>query len=330
MKNRKKPKGTKAEIRAYKKRLQYVAAIVTVAILVTIIAFSSFLIYSYLNPSPNQNTNSTTQLKTAIVDHLSLTVPNQTFIQTATNILETANYTVDYYPGEEVNVEFYRNLPTHGYDLIVLRVHSTFSDESVVLFTSERYSLNKYEYEQLIDRVGAVAYSREESEKGIAYFGILPKFVKYSMKQTFDNTTIIMMGCDGLMYTPMAEAFVKKGAKVYIGWNGPVSASHTDQATTQLLQHLITEKQTIKQAVENTKNEVGPDPADGSILLYYPNTLVDNYIIPNVASNLILNDAAISGYAHVRRHVNCLRRGKNSLALSVYFDTFHHAKSTST
>ena len=102
------------------------------------------------------------------------------------------------------------------------------------------------------------------------------------------------------------------------------------QATTQLLKHLITEKQTIKQAVENTKSEVGSDPVDGSILLYYPNILVDNYIIPNVASNLILSDVAISGIARVCRHVNCLRCGKNLLPLSVYFDTFHHATSTST
>jgi hypothetical protein len=270
MKDGKKQQGTKAEIRAYKKKQQHIGTIVIVAILITIIAISSFLIYFYLNPPPNQNTNSTTQLKAAIVDHLSLTAPNQTFIQTATNILETANYTVDYYPGENVTVEFYRQLSTHDYDLIVLRVHSTFSDESVALFTSERYYQNKHEYEQLLDRVGAVAYSREEADKGIAYFGIMPSFVQYSMNGRFNNTVIIMMGCDGLMYTPMAEAFVKKGAKAYVGWNGPVSASHTDQATIQLLQHLITGNQTIGEAVENTRNDVGPDPIDGSILKYYP------------------------------------------------------------
>jgi len=268
MKEKKKPKGTKAEIRAYKKRLTLIGTAIMFVILVVIIAFSSFLIYSYLNPSSNQPP--ALGLKAAIIDHLSLTVPNQTFIQTATNILETANYTVDYYPGEEVNVEFYRKLPTHGYDLIVLRCHSTFLDESVVLFSSERYSLTKHEYEQLINRVGAVAYSIEEAKKGITYFGIMPSFVQHSMEQNFNNTKIIMMGCDGLAYTAMAEAFTEKGAKVYIGWNGPVSASHTDQATTQLLKHLITEKQTIRQTVENTKNEVGPDPIDGSILQYYP------------------------------------------------------------
>jgi hypothetical protein len=94
----------------------------------------------------------------------------------------------------------------------------------------------------------------------------------------------------------MAEAFIEKGAKVYISWNGSVSASHRDQATTQLLKHLITEKQTIKQAVTETMKEVGSDPAHGSILQYYPDTLADNYVMPNITSNLILNDAAISGY----------------------------------
>ena len=275
MKEKKKPKGTKAEIRAYKKRLTLIGTVIMIVILVVIIAFSSFLIYSYLNPSsPNQNKNSTAYLKAAIVDHLSLTAPNEIFIQTATNILETANYTVDYYPGENVTVDFYRNLPTHGYDLIILRVHSaleSYEEESpVVLFTSERYSLYEHEYEQFVERVGAVAYSTEDFEKRIWYFGIMPSFVQYNMQPNFNNTTIIMMGCDGLKYETMAEAFIEKGAKTYIGWSASVSASHTDQATTQLLKYLITEKQTIEQAVENTKNEVGPDPIDGSILVCYP------------------------------------------------------------
>lgn len=57
--------------------------------------------------------------KAAIVDQLSLTQPNPAFAETATGILEDAGYLVDYYPGEAVTVEFYRDLPTHGYDLIL-------------------------------------------------------------------------------------------------------------------------------------------------------------------------------------------------------------------
>jgi hypothetical protein len=254
---------------------------------VIIVVSILFVYYLLFMRSPSNGTSSQPfQFKAAIVDHLSLTTPNQTFVQTATNILEKAGYTVEYYPGEKVNVEFYRNLPTHGYSLMVLRVHSTFTDEkSVALFTSESYSDN-YREEQLEDRLGAVAFSKEEADKGIMYFGIMPSFVTNSMKGTFNNTVIIMMGCDGLMYMPMAEAFVQKGARVYIGWSGPVSASHTDQATTQLLQHLVTERQTIKQAVA----EIEPDPTNGSILKSYPPT-EESYIIPEAKSNLTANVA---------------------------------------
>jgi len=298
MKEKKKPKGTKAEIRAYKKRSALIGTAIIATILVVIIALSSFLIYSYLNPPSNQPP--TSELKAAIVDQLSLTVPDQTFIETATNILETANYTVDYYPGEDVTVGFYRNLPTHGYRLIILRVHSSatslqgeeFVTSPVVFFTSEPYSETKYVIEQVTDQLGKASYAPPEPPY---YFSIHHEFVASSMKGKFQNTTIVMMGCEGLSNTKMAKALVEKGAKVYIGWSGDVSATHTDQATTQLLNHLITEKQTIKQAVTETMKEVGPDPVDESVLHYYPKTLVDDYVIPDINNNLIADDATITG-----------------------------------
>lgn len=213
--------------------------------------------------------------KAALVDHLSLTFPNQSFIDNTTEILEQAGYTVDYYPGEEVTVEFYRNLPTHGYRLIILRVHSTATQHQgkesvegpVAFFTSELYSQTKYDYEQLTGQLAIAHYPMPES---LYYFAILPKFVTVNTEGRFHNTIIVMMGCEGLTNTKMAEAFIEKGAKAYIGWSGEVSASHTDQATIYLLTHLLGEKQTIEQAVENTMKEVGPDPAYNSLLIYYP------------------------------------------------------------
>jgi hypothetical protein len=303
MKNRKKPQRAKTRVREYKKRLEHIATIVIVAILVVIIAIFGFLIYSYLNPSSNQTTSSPSQPKAAIVDHLSLTAPNQTFIQTATNTLKTAGYTVDYYKGEKVTVEFYRNLPTHDYGLIVLRAHSALRDPEgppLVLFTSQNYSNTKYVSEQLTDRIVPVAYNPEEAEKDILYFGITPKFVKQDMKGTFHNTTIITMGCNGLTYTYMAHAFIEKGAKVYISWSGPVSASHTDQATARLLEHLITEKQTIKQVVTETMKEVGPDPVDESVLQFYP-VEAEDYSVPNGATGLTINIAETNTHVLLKK-----------------------------
>ena len=298
MKARKKPRGTKARVQAFKKRLAYVSTAITIAILVATVAFSSFLIYYYLDPSPNhainldQTNNQPSQPTAAIVDHLSLTWPNQTFTQTATNTMKEAGYTVDYYPGEEVNVELYRNLPTHGYGLIILRVHSTATEIEgpqlvrgpVTLFTSEPYSKTKYVPEQLTNQLQMAVYSREDLERGITYFCIRPPFVTNSMIGRFQNTIIIMMGCEGLDNTLMAKAFVEKGAKVYISWNHKVSASHTDLATTHLLQHFLVEELTLKEAVRETFKEVGFDPTFKSRLIYYPSE-VGSQTIEDIAGD---------------------------------------------
>jgi len=276
MKTEKKRVGTKAEIEAIKNRERRIATAIFLAFILLIVVFSSYFTYNFLNQPQNQTTNpASSQPKAAIVDQLSLTFPNQTFIETATNTLEQAGYTVDYYPGEKVTVEFYRNLPTHGYGLIILRVHSTATtpdrtEGPVTLFTSERYDRSKHVYEQLSDQLVLVAFSQDEMKEGITYFGINPPFVTQGMNGKFQSTIVIMMGCEGLDNTFMAEAFVEKGAKVYVSWNQPVSASHTDTATTQLLQHFLIEKLTLKQSVQETFKEVGFDPIYKSLLIYYP------------------------------------------------------------
>jgi hypothetical protein len=76
----------------------------------------------------------------------------------------------------------------------------------------------------------------------------------------------------------MASAFVKKGARVYFGWDKAIFFSHTDTATVSLLQHLLVEKQTINQAVENTVEVVEPDPAANSTLKYYPLNMANQKI----------------------------------------------------
>jgi hypothetical protein len=280
MKAKEKRVGTKAQIKAMKEKERRIATAIFLTIILLALIFSAYFAYTLL-AQPSQDIiqprlqfkpeNPNPQLKAAIVDHLSLTFPNQTFMETAASILTKAGYTVDYFSGENVTVEFYRNLPTYGYRLIILRVHSTTGGFPFIsFFTSERYTTSKYVNEQLEDRLNPVAYSHVEAQEGIGYFGITPLFVELSMEGRFTDTVILTMGCEGLRQTGMATAFIGKGAKVYIGWNESVSATHTDAATTQLLKHLATEKQTIEQAVENTMQEVGPDPAYKSLLTYYP------------------------------------------------------------
>jgi hypothetical protein len=287
MNAKKKRLSTKAQIRAEKERGRRIATTIFLVFILLIVVFSSYFTYNFLNQPQSQAVNpASSQLKAAIVDHLSLTFPNQTFIEEATNILKQAGYMVDYYPGEEVTVEFYKNLPTHGYSIIILRVHSSaaelrageFIETPVGIFTTEQYSQSRYVYEQLTDQLLAASYSMPQPPY---YFAIVPKFVTQSMKGAFKNTIIIMMGCEGLNNTKMAEAFIEKGAKAYIGWKGSVLASHTDTATIHLLHHFLVENQTIKQAVTETMKEVGTDPTYNSQLTYYP-TNAGQYTIKNL------------------------------------------------
>jgi len=281
MKTKEKRLGTKAQIRSEKEKERRIAVAIFLTIILLSVALSAYFGYTILSPSPDLSFTEPTQqskaenlnlkLKAAIVDQLSLTLPNQTFIQTATDILEQANYCVDYYSGVRVTVDFYRNLLTHAYNIIILRVHSCIREDGsppVAFFTSEPYSQNSHVYEQLADELGEAHYVVGGKEED--YFAVNPNFVVKCLNGRFQNSVIIMMGCNGLTHTDMAEAFAEKGAKAYISWNGSVSASHTDEATAQLLQHLVTESQTIRQAVDNTMKEVGPDQEYNSTLDYYP------------------------------------------------------------
>jgi hypothetical protein len=210
--------------------------------------------------------------RAVIVDQLSLTQPNPTFADSARRLLEQAGYEVDYFPGEEVTVDFYRALPTGGYDLVLLRAHAgrTREEEGLTddtcLFTSEPYSPSTHIEEQSDGRLCLAYYTAGGPE----YFGIPPAFLTSSMKGEFRGASIILMGCDVLRAASMAEAFVEIGATIVVGWDGMVSAAHTDAATERLLQHLLVDRHGIREAVTQAMAEVGLDPEYGSKLLVYP------------------------------------------------------------
>jgi len=230
--------------------------------------------------------------KAAIIDQLGLTSPNPSFVEATTSMLEGAGYTVDYYPGEEVTVGLYRDLPSRGYGLIVLRVHSallgqdlvnsaevspgtleralTALQDNVFLFTSEPYSETGYLEEQKALRVVPARYYSGDGPRHSRYFAVSSDFVSSSMKGEFHRTLVVLMGCDGLTFDRTAAAFVEKGARGVVGWNGPVSASHTDAATGRLLERLVVDRYTIGEAVTEVMAELGPDPSYGSNLIVYP------------------------------------------------------------
>ncbi len=244
----------------------------TVAIFLTLLV----LIFSTACSSPPQATHTPTaqpeERKAALVDQIALTNPNPEFTEQALAYLDEAGFNTDVYEGEEVTIEFYRTLPEKGYDLILIRSHSTnILNENtpggpVFLFTSEVYDKSKYVKEQLTNRIGRAKTLYDEDSP--LYFAILSGFVRRDMKGRFDDTLVIIGGCQSLGTPDLAQAFIERGASAVVGWNEWVDLSYNDQALLHLLRGLTTEKLTLEQAMRKTMNEISPDPAYDSTLTY--------------------------------------------------------------
>ena len=225
-------------------------------------------VYPMGQPPPNKGGG----LKAVIVDQLSSVRENETFIAEITEELEGYGFEVDVCQGGNVTVDFYRDLTTHGYKLIIFRAHSGLlaedevAQDRTVLFTNEDYHRLKYYAEQLDDRL----VMARVGEGYPMVFGIPPKFIRESMNGIFDDAVVIMMGCSGLFVRDLAEAFVDRGVSVYIGWNGSVELYYIDEATPYLVQQLCSGNLTIKEAVDGTMDIIGPDPEHKAGLEYYP------------------------------------------------------------
>jgi hypothetical protein len=228
--------------------------------------------------------------RAAIVDQLGARIPNPSFVQSATATLEQAGYAVDYYPGEQVTVDLYRDLPSHGYKLVILRAHSAVPrkdlalpadvpqdilqrimnavGDDALLFTSEPYSETAHLDEQKALRLFPVVYAGEQA--GDSFFAITAGFVTSSMRGKFDKTTVILMGCSSLATDRTAAALVGRGAGAVVGWSDMVSPEHTDTATERLVELLLKDHLPPAEAVEKTMAEVGPDPSYGAVMRSYP------------------------------------------------------------
>jgi hypothetical protein len=212
------------------------------------------------------------ELKAAIVDQLSSFKENEAFITEVTKELEDYGFEVDLYQGDNVTVNFYRDLPSQGYKLIVFRAHSGIlqgENETyykTTLFTNEEFDWKKHQLDVLNDRL----FMASIGEGYPWVFSISPKFISESMSAEFNGTVIIMMGCSGIYLTDLAEAFIGKGASAYLAWDASVELDYVDEATAYLIGQLCSEKETIEGAVDSTMVAIGPDPEHGAVLIYYP------------------------------------------------------------
>jgi len=259
------PEGEAGHPAASGRSLKTFALLATVAVVIVAAAVIGFVL---LAPSP------ASPPRALIVDQLDQTMPNPDFLKEAGTLLEGAGFDVRYTSGDRVSVDFYRKLGGHDYDIIVLRSHSARLRDRVtkelsdvaVLFTTEPFVDTLYISDQKAGRLGPAFYY----DGGEKYFGVHPSFIESDVEGGFGGATVILMGCDALRSDAIAKAFVDKGAKAVIGWDGSVSGDHTDAATERLLQHLAVDKLGTQEAVTRTMTEIGPDPSYGSKLVLYP------------------------------------------------------------
>lgn len=222
--------------------------------------------------------------KAAIVDQLYSLHPNPAFVAEMTALLEECGFRVDVYQGKQIDVEFYRELPEHGYQVIILRAHAgllarrespeVMAKQTTYLFTDEVYTERKYILEQLDDQM-------VPAEMTTAYprvFAVNSKFIMESMNGRFNSAAVIMMGCSTLCLEDMAAAFSIQGTSTYTGWDRFVSIDHVDEATIYLVQRLCVDNLTVAEAVATTMTEKGHDPIFGAIFKYYPQKSGDQTI----------------------------------------------------
>jgi hypothetical protein len=245
-------------------------------LLVLSVGFSALIIFGFVAYKVFfQDQVTKFSLKAAIVDQLSEHFPNSTFNTTATNLLTNAGFTVSYFNSDKVTVPFYRELVESGYGIIIFRSHSAMRvDEPIVdLFTSEVFDESKYyDYRSagLLSKAQYLVPLGESTNE--YYFAITPNFVEHF--GSFPESIVIAMGCSSLNVTGMAQAFIDRGAKAYVGWTNVVLPNDTDYETTKFLEMFLGENRTLATSIAITNPHNYHDPETGMRVIskmdFYP------------------------------------------------------------
>src|SRR2546425_4963538 len=199
--------------------------------------------------------------KVALIDSLSLDMPNPGFVKDIASLSSASGYQFDYYPPANLTFDALTHLPQLGYSILIFRTHGALGEP--VVATSMEYSSYSHVGAQLGSELGRVQVNQHQ------YFGILPGFVTKDMCGRFPGTLVLGMGCTSLGSDSLAKAFVDKGANGFVGWSGWVTQGHTDAVFAHLVKLLLSNN-LVDLAVNNTMSTIGPDPTTGSVLTYYP------------------------------------------------------------
>jgi hypothetical protein len=233
------------------------------------------LIISCRQPVPSISTTPQ-KPKAGIIDQISVSENDTGFDAKASEILTAAGYDVQVWKGADVTVDFFRQMPQLGYKVIVLRVHSgllvSIKDSKITesnttyLFTGEIYSTKKHISEQLTNKVSYALMT----DNFPMVFAINSQFITDNMNGNFNKAAVIAMGCETFRLDDLANAFIKKGASLFVGWSSVVSLDYVDDTTLDFLTNLCDKDMTITASMNSTMERAGADPYFGTFLKAYP------------------------------------------------------------
>jgi hypothetical protein len=255
--------------------------------LVAIIVLSFLIFRFFVHPSEVKFS-----FKAAIIDQIGETYPSSTasakeFNETVTNLLRNVGFSVFYYESKSVTVNFYKELAKNNYGLIILRAHSALRQNETLVdfFTSEEFREDAHIDERNCGWLTMGSFSWEPDK---FYFAITPKFIE-NLEGYFPKSIIIAMGCNSLNQscTEMAEAFMKKGAKAYIGWTSAVGMLYSDNSTMNFLRYFLAENMTINEAINKCNKIPDPEGYYGK-LACYPSA-IGSYKLPDFAADVVLS-----------------------------------------
>ena len=205
-------------------------------------------------------TQNNSSVKSAIIVD---SINQEGFKTKSIDLLSSNDYSVEYYSGEEVSVEFLKNIPT-GYDLYIFRVHSTCINNRTWVFSGEKYQAKSYPILQIAELV----HKAKPSQESGYLFAVSPEFIQEYNKDGFKDGIVLMMGCQGLCVNDLADAFCEEGASIYVSWDGNVCLKHTDRAFLSIIESICARKSTILEALDYAQNQIGCDPVYHSSLNY--------------------------------------------------------------
>ena len=141
---------------------------------------------------------------------------------------------VELYVHQDANVSYLMKLKG-TYSLIILRLHSTCQYNVTWAFTSEEYNPNKYVIEQLAGEIHSARVNYQSDN----LFVVSSYFILQHLPNNIESDCVILMGCNSFDISDMAKAWIRAGASYYVGWNGDVSLTDTDELTLMLVERYL-------------------------------------------------------------------------------------------